>query len=1021
MLTDMSSPKYWEEKKPNSQFRTRNAAGSLLPISTTPLPRRITGKTKSECTRVLSNTRLEKSRGEQIHSAYIGQSTAFSFPKPRVLSKRRLNTNKLSFFTTRNQDKVSSQGTSPITLNRRRKSFLPKNQYKDIKQEIKNKNYKQALITIETLLKDFENIKLRYLRGICYLKTGQLQKSLQDFLLIKRSSQFNSPKILINLFKCYKKLKNYKKALKTIEICIEKFPDYLESYYCKGKFSMFKKKFLDAIECFNKTNNIKKYLFIERCWKGLHNYDKAVECLEKFKIDTGDGVFYNVEAGKLEYKFRRYQKAVNFFDNALKVEKCDFEAVYYLSKCKIALGDNEEAELLLEKVAQKTKDDKLATRAVFKISKLKIEQNDFYGAYSTLARKKAEVVALNQKQTLTSIQNHLKKADFLMKKPSDYIFNSNNISMVSRSKYLHEKYAESMFAIVQQHFPEALEHFNSLLSENPPKDLLYKCYIYRAFGYFSLYRIEESYSDYTYAGEIKKLDRSSNFNYKISQALIEYNKKNYSSALEILNIGSFTNYHNPMWHIIRVSCLIINNFSDKNYYNIQSEIESIEELNNDGELLFFQAIIKYLEGNYTSSAEKIEKYFKITDKANILSYVIRAFSYIPLLKYSQAYKDLTSVINMDSDFNNIYPYRSICAYFINCNDEAYEDIKKVSELPDSEATLLSVYLYITTDNIDKALELLSKIEDNDEKFLIQAHCMLIKENFTEAVEILKKTTQENTEIDIKIIEKLLKGQVNIQGTGIIFSEKYTLWIKTIEKIYTLELETAVRNLEDILGNIYTNTKNSLFLHNLIIQEENCGVLYNIAICCILQQTKSSFASALKILSEIATILAKDHRAQIYLLCAIVEVCLDNNQEADKYFKKVKKNAQDLFEKFMNDEDLEILPLKTNEGLSKFIPFIQFPGYSRVNFRPCVPTPKFMPPFEFEDTYDIIIKLLECYKFQIRPEVPWMTKIEKWYKFTDQEFEDTVDCDSNKVTQRDELKSYNKYRYFVRAHLKNVPS
>lgn len=158
-----------------------------------------------------------------------------------------------------------------------------------------------------------------------------------------------------------------------------------------------------------------------------------------------------------------------------------------------------------------------------------------------------------------------------------------------------------------------------------------------------------------------------------------------------------------------------------------------------------------------------------------------------------------------------------------------------------------------------------------------------------------------------------------------------------------------------------------------------------------------------------------------MLCAIVEVCLDNNQEADKYFKKVKKNAQDLFERFMNNENLEILPLKTNEGLSKFIPFIQFPGYSRINFRPCVPTPKFMPPFEFEDTYDIIIKLLECYKFQIRPEVPWMTKVEKWYKFTNQEFEDTVDCDSSKNTQRDELKSYNKYRYFVRAHLKNVAS
>lgn len=837
MLIDMSSPKCWDEKKPLLQFRTRNTVGSLLPISITPLPRRTTGKTKSECSRVLSNSRLIKSRGEQIQSAYIGQSSAFNFSKPRILSKRKQNPNKIALTSSRNQERPSNQAASPITLNRRGKFRLLSNQHKEIKQEIKSKNYKQALSTIETFIKDSDNIKLRYLRGICYLKTNQLQKSLQDFLSVKRSSQFNSPKILINLFKCYKRLKNYKKAFKTIEICIEKFPDYSEAYYCQGKLFMVKGNFLAAVECFNKSNNPKKHLFIGRCWKGLNNYDKAVEFLEKFKTCTENVLLYNFEAGKLEYKFKRHQKAVSFLKQALKVEGSNLEAVYYLSKCKMALGDNEEAELLLEKVAQKTKDEKLATRAIFKISKLKVEQNDFYGAYSTLARKKTEIIALNQKQAFNTIQTHLKRTDFFMKKPSDYIFNSNDITMVSRSKYLHEKFAESMFAIVQQRFSEALGHFTSLLSENPPKDLLYKCYIYRAFGYFSLYRLEESDLDYTYAGEIKKLDRSSEFNYKISQSLIEYANKNYSSALEILNSKNFAYYHNPIWHIIRTSCLIINNSPNKDYYNAQTELDNIESIDTDGEVIFFQAIIKYLEGNYASSAEKIEKYFKVTDKANILSYVIRAFSYIPLLKYSQAYKDLTAIIDMDPDFNNIYPYRSICAYFIGFNDKAYKDIEKVSELPDPEATLLSVYLYITTENIDKALELLDKIQDNDEKFLIQAHCMLIKENYTEAVEILKKTLQENTENDIDIIEKLLKGQTNIQNSGIIFSEKYTSWIITIEKIYSNELETAILNFENALGNIYTNTQNSLFLHNLIIQEENCGVLYNIAICCILQQTK----------------------------------------------------------------------------------------------------------------------------------------------------------------------------------------
>ena len=87
----------------------------------------------------------------------------------------------------------------------------------------------------------------------------------------------------------------------------------------------------------------------------------------------------------------------------------------------------------------------------------------------------------------------------------------------------------------------------------------------------------------------------------------------------------------------------------------------------------------------------------------------------------------------------------------------------------------------------------------------------------------------NVSEDILYIRDIRDGNIETHNSGYLFSKKYALWMKGVALMYELRLTEAIDVFQDVLE-IMHSTEGDLFNDNIIIEEENCEVLYNIALC-----------------------------------------------------------------------------------------------------------------------------------------------------------------------------------------------
>ena len=158
------------------------------------------------------------------------------------------------------------------------------------------------------------------------------------------------------------------------------------------------------------------------------------------------------------------------------------------------LLDNElgKAGLLLEQVIQNTHDNAISTRALYKLALIKIKEKDFYGALHTLHRTHGK---LQSKKKLSLYQ-----------------------------------YTEAIISLMKRKFTEGIMILSTIIEENVLKEYTHNCYLYRAYGYYAKGEYELSINDYKIASLINNLDKASEFNFSISQAIVKCNEDNYKEA-----------------------------------------------------------------------------------------------------------------------------------------------------------------------------------------------------------------------------------------------------------------------------------------------------------------------------------------------------------------------------------------------------------------------------------------------------------------------------------------------------------
>ncbi|OMJ81830.1 hypothetical protein SteCoe_17592 [Stentor coeruleus] len=905
-------------------------------------------------------------------SPYRPPNFRLKLSKSRTASSQKYSNNKSSPLPKLNSTKGSANlDFSPIQNRRKKGKSLEPAPYLSIKSEISKKNYFKALSIADQFLLNNKDNDVVYYRGLCYMKTGMYSQALEDFRdLYKNYNQ--TAEVLYRVYKCLIKLEMWTKADKIIGLCEKKFPNSKKTNYYRGKNEYYKKNYEVAVDELRKSCRAKAFLMISNCWKHLKDYEKAVKYLEKHYKNHQDKENYYLAYGKLNYAFKKYDCAIQHLQSSLNIIKNNKTALYYMAKCKFALNDYEDSELILEKIAHKHKIPDLATRAIFKLSNIKLQKNDIYGAFACLKRKRSQ--------------------------------------KISNNKILHEKTVEGIFEIAQQNFEAAIKIFSEVVELEKRSEWLYRCWNYRAYAHFVLRDFKSSAEDYEKAKKVKELDKASEHNFKIAVVMVKYEEMDYEGALKELDYSFFSQFSNPMWQIIRIYCLI---FKDKgNYSSALIELNSVQSTSSEPEFLFLGSILNYLNKKPFKALKQINKCLSLTHSKCYFSCILKGFYNIAMLKHREAYQDFCKAYTLNIDLPNIYPYRALCANYINLSSECFDDILKLLEINDPNAYFLAIYILIISDNIDKALELLNKIQETDDTLLIKAHCEILRENFQEAINLANKVKENNMSNDIYILEGLNEGKVRTRGPGVIFVERYSLWIDAIKEIYQGGYKCAARYFEIIIQFSLKHNDNLAFPSNPDIQHENCETLYNLAICNIFIKTEKSLSSAKSILEEISLLLDGEKTAQLLLLCGIIEMQLNHTLEADEYFDRAKNANSKVIKKFLNREIMHIQPFHTVASVCSELPLIPFPNYDYIMLKPVLKLPSMQCPIDILDTQGLILQILAFCKIQVRPEIPWMKKVMNTYKFTEQKLQESFYCESESQSKKKILK---KYKSFVKVN------
>ncbi|OMJ87239.1 hypothetical protein SteCoe_11082 [Stentor coeruleus] len=710
-------------------------------------------------------------------------------------------------------------------------------------------------------------------------------------------------------------------------------PRQIENSVDKAWGFVREKQYELALKILKKIKTSQSFYLMHLCYKHLSIFQNALKSLNRYNSLEKNQAQYFLELGRLYYHFKNYPESMHYLQSLAKADSEHYHALYYLAKCYLQTKNQEEAELLLEKVANNDSDSYLSSRAIHKLSWLQVECHNFYGAYHTLQRKK---------QAFSSFQKTTQKT-----------------------------FTEAMYYIVQQSFEEAIELLSSLIVQNIQINLIQKCYIYRAFAYFSSKSYDKAIEDYEKAQTNSELDKYSKFNYEYSQAIKAYETKNYDQALECLGFRNFYKFPNPMWQILRVYCHIFRSYKQKNFFQALAELKLINSEYRDKEILYLKALLCYYNKKVPKALKILGEYFDAFELRNYSVYVLKGFCEVMMRNYLEAFEDFTEALKINRALENLYPYRGVCALFCGMADEAEEDFLRVLKLKDPNALLLSAYLLVFAERTEKALDILEEVEDTVEVVLIRAHCYLLNQDYDKSIEVLNSLSGVEITNDISTINHLKQGIFSEPSPGLLFNEKYTFWIEGIRCLYNHSYTTAADYFETVLSIILNSQDDLFFKDNFILQEENCEILYNIALCSLLNSNQERFSYALEILIEVSKIVGPEHLAQITILCVIIYKKIGNENDKIKMLEKVKELAPELYMKFVDEERIELLPLKIGRPIHKILDLVCIPGYENIWVKPAFRLPRLQPPLEVNETYDILLNLLDIEKPALRPEVPWI--------------------------------------------------
>lgn len=862
------------------------------------------------------------------------------------------------------------------------------------RQEIQKGKYLEAVANFTQALEiDPKCLDAMYNKGLASMIMGLYKEATIDFLNVLRENNLYNKDVYLKLSMCFHSMKDPNTALRYISQGLHRFPKYYEGYLFRGQLHNELKLWEKAMNDFKKVLNSSKsegnaLLGIAESLEGIGDTETAVKMLDQASLCPEISVMALLKKALLKGKMHDLSCFEDFDKYLEKMPTC---AKGFFHKAEILYEEKQlvEAALCYEQCIKYDMNYEYTPRAIFHLGAIKITEKDFYGALHTFERVGKH--ELKDQKTL-------------------------------------QQYAEAVINLMKRKYKEGISTFNKLLKKQEPvmKEYIGYCYMYRGYGYNALNLHEKAIHSFKKASLYTKLNKASLYNLELSYALLSFSKNNTPACLSHLEkcLKIFPRKAEP--HIYHSSIVFLESLPNHDMIKLQESEDllniAMKMKDIDSEMLFFRSCIRYLMMSYPDALEDIKLSIEKAEDNIAEHYVLRGVCYAAEKMYSEAVQDFTIALQLKETLDYIHWYRSRAGYLMDDTSIAFSDLQKYMILrpSDPEVYFQASVLLIMGGSYDDALKALSNsmsIKPSGKAAYMKAKCYVIMNEISSAIEELKffKDQKNCVQLDIEIL-KFLKSADYFNWkkenflyavgectkwikceTGEIFELKHILWLRGVYYMYSDNFIDALQDFQQVLELLHSKDTVKMSADEaLTTEEENCEVLYNIALC----HTANKKSQSLAILADLAEILNSKHRGQMLLLSAIIHLSQNNAFNAEKLLKEAFHCDPESVAPFLSKKTTTILPLNTLNPFALLFPLISLSMSMEpvIQIRPAVSLPRSnLPNIEFSIEKEVK-EFFAVNKITARPEAPWLNRVRGSIQFTS----NLVDIEEpSQITEREQ--------------------
>lgn len=844
------------------------------------------------------------------------------------------------------------------------------------RDQISEYDYHTAISTFSAVQAlDHSNAESYYLRGMCFYKTEQFKVAISDLIKVVTSEPSYNKFAYYILAMCFEKINDIVTAVRYISKGLYQFPKFSKGYILRGNLFNSQQKFEKALSDFRKalSLNIEEgsaLLGMANSLEKIGDFSTAYKILTQaisFPSITTEALLKRAKLlsgqGKNAQALAEYNSILERFPN-------NSEAYYYKGKSMISEMKYSDAVLCFEQAIKYDQKNFIFPLAVYYLGYVKIKEKDFYGAIHQFDR--------------CSTNSH----------PDQHSLRT---------------YAEGVIFLVKRKFKEAISSFNKIIRKKQGiEEYLSSCFEHLGFAYLCLKLYSKSLKHLKQASALNNLSKASKYNIELAHGYIYAEKQDFAQAVEYFQ-KAFQVFPTKPESLILQTSLILEE-KGKNFPIAESVLLECEHLTEkavslrvDSESSYVRGIIRYLLEKFELALEDAKICIEKADENIVEHYIFRGLCFAALSNYSEAVNDFSVALQLNDSLEYVYNYRGRCAFLMDDSDLAYLDFQKLVTMNDSspEPYLKTAIVLMHSSSFSGAISSLENantiqytVEAGELKtkaFILQYDIDMAlnemnlilnfdpnNENIRKDREVLYFIQSFSNENSKDFQMALKKIEIFLEDIGEIFDLKILLWYKGVFLLYLQRFEEAIPVFQKVIERLQKSSNKINSEEALIIEEQNCEVLYNIALCYMhVNKVKS-----LEMFTNLSKILNKKHKGQLLFMCSLVQIELKNPKMGEKLMQEAYLCDPETINPFLNKQQVIMKPLNTTNVLAINFPLLQIFFNKKVRLRPaiCLPKPA-VPNIDF-GVEEKVLDFLKINKITPKPEPPWLKRNKGSIMFTD---------------------------------------